>query len=208
MFYLQLAQNVALLVCLVVIHDQIIRVWNKNTYGYQVFSGFLFGCVAMIVMMTAVPVAPGIISDGRSIVLSVAGLFGGPIVAGVAAIISVAYRMWVGGSGAFVGVTVILESAGLGVAFYYLRHLYPGLTRRTLYLFAFGLLVQIGRLLLMMRLPTEGIVKVILDLAIPVLLIYPAATWLICLLFLDQDFSQQRRPGIRQHCRAGGYRYR
>ncbi|MCX5873600.1 MAG: hypothetical protein NTY51_10280 [Deltaproteobacteria bacterium] len=45
MFYLELVQNVALLVSLVVIHGQIIRRWNK--VHPQVFSGFLFGCVAL-----------------------------------------------------------------------------------------------------------------------------------------------------------------
>jgi PAS domain S-box-containing protein len=186
MFYLELVQNVGLLVSLVVIHGQIIRRWNKYTLTSQVFSGFLFGCVALIGMMTPVNLMPGLIFDGRSIVLSVAGLFGGPVTAGIAAIMSAAYRLWLGGPGVIMGVSVILESAGLGVAFYYLRPLYPGLTRN-LYLFGFGLLVHVGMLLLTLALPREAMLKTLENMTIPVLLIFPAATWLICLLFLDQE---------------------
>lgn len=186
MFYLDLIQNVALLMFLVVIHGQIMRRWNKRSFGFQAFSGFLFGCVALTGMMTPVHLMPGLIFDGRSIVLSVAGLFGGPVTAGTAAIMSASYRMWLGGSGTLMGVSVILESAGLGVAFYYLRHIYPGLIRN-LYLFGFGLLVHAGMLLLMLTLPKEAVIKTMEHIAIPVMLIFPATTWLFCVLFLDQE---------------------
>ena len=204
MFYLDLIQNVALLVCLVVIHGQIIRRWNKRTISSQAFSGFLFGCVALAGMMTPVHLMPGVIIDGRSIVLSVAGLFGGPITAGMAVIMSAAYRLWLGGPGAFVGVCVVLESAGLGVAFYYLRRLYPGLTQN-LYLFGFCLLVHIGMLLLMLLLPKAAMLTTLENITIPVLLVFPAAASLICLLFLDQESRVSAEAALRkseERCRT------
>jgi PAS domain S-box-containing protein len=140
---------------------------------------------------------PGIIFDGRSMILSVSGLFGGPIVAGVAAVMTAAYRLWLGGPGAFVGVSVILESAGLGVIFYYIRRRHPKLTRN-LYLFAFCLLVQVGRLLLMLMLPEEGMLQTLEHMAMPVLVIFPAATWLICLLFLDEEAHVSAEEAIRK----------
>jgi len=197
LFYLDLIQNVALLVCLVVIHGQIIRRWNKRTISSQAFSGFLFGCVALAGMMTPVHLMPGLIFDGRSIVLSVAGFFGGPITAGIAAIMSGGYRLWTGGPGAVMGVSVILESAGLGVIFYYLRRHHRVLTRN-LYLFGFGLLVHVGMLLLMLLLPREAMLKTLENITIPVLLIYPAATWLICLLFLDQEARLSAENAVRE----------
>ncbi len=196
-FYLELVQNVGLLVSLVVIHGQILRRWNKRTLTSQVFSGFLFGCVALVGMMTPVHLMPGVIFDGRSIVLSVAGFFGGPVIAGMAAIMSVAYRLWLGGPGVIMGVSSIVESAGLGVAFYYLRPLYPGLTRN-LYLFGFGLLVHVGVLLLTLALPKEAMLKSLEHMAVPVLLIFPAATWLICLLFLDQESRIAAEEALRE----------
>ena len=197
MFYLELVQNVGLLVSLVVIHGQMIRRWNSRTLTSQIFSGFLFGCVALTGMMTPVHLMPGVIFDGRSIVLSVAGLFGGPVTAGMAAIISAAFRLWLGGPGVIMGVGSILESAGLGVAFYYLRPLYPGLTRN-LYLFGFGLLVHLGVLLLTLALPREAMLETLEHMAIPLLLIFPAATWLICLLFLDQESHIAVEEALRE----------
>ncbi|MDQ1240098.1 MAG: two-component system, cell cycle sensor histidine kinase and response regulator CckA [Thermodesulfobacteriota bacterium] len=197
MFYLELVQNVGLLVSLVVIHGQIIRRWNNYTHTPQIFSGFLFGCVALVGMMTPVHLMPGLIFDGRSIVLSVAGLFGGPVTAGMAALISAAYRIWFGGPGMIMGVSVILESAGLGVGFYYLRRRHPGLTRN-LYLFAFGMLVHVGMLSLTLTLPREAMLETLEHIAVPVLLIYPAATWLICLLFLDQESRVSAEQALRE----------
>ena len=200
MFYLELVQNVGLLVSLVVIHGQIIRRWNRYTLASQIFSGFLFGCVALIGMMTPVHLMTGVIFDGRSIVLSVAGLFGGPVTAGMAAVISAAYRLWLGGSGVIMGTSAIVGSAGLGVAFYYLRPLYPGLTRN-LYLFGFGLLVHVGMLSLTLTLPREAMLETLEHIAMPVLLIYPAATWLICLLFLDQENRVSSEENVRENAK-------
>jgi hypothetical protein len=59
LFYLELVQNVGLLVSLVVIHGQIIRRWNKYTFGSKAFFGFLFGGVAVVGMMTPVHLMPG-----------------------------------------------------------------------------------------------------------------------------------------------------
>ena len=197
MFYLELVQNVGLLVSLVVIHGQIIRRWNRYTLGCQVFSGFLFGCVALVGMMTPVHLLPGLIFDGRSITLSVAGLFGGPVTAAIAAIMSAAYRLWLGGPGMIMGVSVIVESAGLGVAFYYLRRRHPEFTRN-LYLFGFGLLVHLGMLSLTLTLPREAMLDTLEHIATPVLLIYPAATLLICLLFLDQESRVAAEQAVRE----------
>jgi PAS domain S-box-containing protein len=196
-FYLELVQNVGLLVFLVIIHGQIIRRWNRYTLASQIFSGFLFGCVALIGMMVPVHLLPGLIFDGRSIVLSVAGLFGGPVTAAIAAIMSAAYRLWLGGPGTIMGVSVIVESAGLGVAFYYLRRRHPEFTRN-LYLFGFGLLVHLGMLSLTLTLPREAMLETLEHIATPVLLIYPAATWLICLLFLDQESRVSAEQALRE----------
>ncbi len=107
------------------------------------------------------------------------------------------YRLWLGGPGVIMGTSVIVESAGLGVVFYYLRPLYPGLTRN-LYLFGFGFLVHVGMLSLTLTLPKEVMLKTLQHIATPVLLIYPAATWLVCLLFLDQESRVSAEQALRE----------
>jgi len=44
LFYLELVQNVGLLVSLVVIHGQIIRRWNKYTFGSSLFRFSFWRC--------------------------------------------------------------------------------------------------------------------------------------------------------------------
>ncbi len=186
MFYLGLVHNVALLAALVVIHGLIVRRWSRNTPWYQALSGILFGSVALIGMMTPVNLSPGVIFDGRTIILSVAGFFGGPITAGVASVISAAYRIWLGGSGTMMGITTILMSACLGVIFHFLRRSHPEVSR-DLGILVFGFLVHLGMILLMGTLPAEIREAALKNIAIPVMLIYPPATWLICRLLLDQE---------------------
>ncbi len=186
MIYLGLIYNVALLVCLVVLHGQIVRRWNKDTLGYQIFSGILFGVVALIGMMIPVTLLPGLIFDGRSIVISVAGFFGGPLTAVVAALVSMPYRVWLGGPGVVMGVGTIVLSATLGIAFHYLRLSYPRATTNSS-LLIFGFLVHLGMLSLTLTLPAGATLEALRNIALPVLLIYPAATWLVFRLFLDQE---------------------
>jgi len=183
MIYLSLIQNVALLVALSFVHGLLIRRLSRHGNGYALVSGLLFGGVALVGMMTPMQLAPGLIFDGRSIILSAAGLFGGPLTAAVAALPAAVYRGWLGGVGAPMGVAVIIGSAAIGTAWYYLR-------RDRLWsanwwgLYLFGLLVHLWMIGCMFLLPepTRSTVQAVVTL--PVLAIYPLASLLVCQLFL------------------------
>lgn len=99
MIYLSLIQNIGLLVALTFVHGLLIRHIRRQGQGYALLSGLLFGSVTLVGMMTPVVLQPGLIFDGRSIVIAVAGLFGGPIAAAVAVVMAAGYRYWLGGSG-------------------------------------------------------------------------------------------------------------
>ncbi len=186
MFYLDLIHNVALLTALVIIHGLIVRRWSRRTLWYQALTGVLFGTVALIGMMTPVNLSPGVIFDGRTIILSVAGFFGGPITAGVASVIGAVYRIWLGGSGTLMGISTIMMSGCLGVIFHFLRRSHPEVSK-DLGLLVFGFSVHLGMVLLMATLPAEIRTVAVKNIAAPVILIYPPATWLICRLLLDQE---------------------
>src|SRR5665811_2556141 len=91
---LVLVQNVALLVTLIVVLLMLYRRLKPGSLAYVFAAGILFGAVAMAGMATPVHFAAGVIYDGRSIVLGLAGLFGGPVTAVVAALMSGAYRLY------------------------------------------------------------------------------------------------------------------
>ena len=83
--FIELVKGVALLLALCFLHGFNIRVWRQHPRTGQVFSGILFGTICVVGMLTPVVLMPGVIFDARSVVLSMAGLFGGPLVACIAA---------------------------------------------------------------------------------------------------------------------------
>jgi len=186
MIYLALIQNIALLVALTFVHGLLIRHVRKQGTGYALLSGLLFGSVALVGMMTPIVLQPGLIFDGRSIVVAVAGLFGGPVAAAVAVVMAAGYRYWLGGVGAAMGVAVIFGSAGIGVIGYYLRRSRPWVVSQA-GLYLFGLLVHLWMIGCTVLLPATVIAKTFETIAIPVLLIYPVATLLVCQLFLQME---------------------
>ena len=112
-----LINNIAFLIGLVAAVQLVVARFQKSPMNRQLLLGILFGSVTLLGMANPVDFAPGIIFDGRSIVLSVAGVVGGGWVAAVAAGMAAIYRFELGGSGAMVGILVIASSALLGVLF-------------------------------------------------------------------------------------------
>ena len=109
---LELVQTMALLLALSLLHGLSMRCLAASPRLARIASGVIFGAVCLIGMMIPIQLAPGVIVDGRSVLLSMAGLFGGPVTGLIAGAIAGAYRVWLGGSGMVIGTTVI----ALGVA--------------------------------------------------------------------------------------------
>jgi hypothetical protein len=53
--------------------------WARTTFAGKVLQGLIFGFTAIIGMMNPFVLTEGIIFDGRSVVLSLATLFFGPL---------------------------------------------------------------------------------------------------------------------------------
>ncbi|MDQ7784210.1 MAG: PAS domain S-box protein [Desulfomonilaceae bacterium] len=198
MIILNLIQNVALLVALAAAYQVVGSRFEKKSIGYQTLSGLLFGGVGLVGMMTPLHFTQGIIFDGRSIILSVSGLFGGPVVAVIAASMCGAYRLWLGGAGALVGVGVIAEAAALGVLFHFLWRSAEPRTIRNVSLYFFGLLVHVVMLALMLALPGGAGYEVLRRIGLPIIVIYPVAVMLVCRLFLDYERRIHDAKALRE----------
>jgi len=83
---IDLIQNATLLITLIVLYGLISR--RKITYSLvpQLINGVLFGGIAIIGMNIPIEYSPGVFYDGRSIVLSLAGTFGGGITAALSVV--------------------------------------------------------------------------------------------------------------------------
>lgn len=187
---LELLQNVALLVTLLVGLQLLGRRLEQPGRLYKLAAGVLFGLVGVVAMMTPLAFAPGLIYDGRSIILSLAGFIGGPLTAAVAVTISIIYRVWLGGVGAVVGVLVIIESGVLGTIFYFLRRRHP-FWEQPLGLWLIGVIVQLAMLATQLLLPGKLGWEAVPAIAPSVLLLYPLGFMASALVFLD--FQRRRR---------------
>ncbi|OQX22038.1 MAG: hypothetical protein BWK80_31585, partial [Desulfobacteraceae bacterium IS3] len=186
MIFTDLINNIALLLSLSILYSFMTRRGNSTSIAGQIFTGCIFGLVAVAGMMNPFRFAPGIIFDGRSIVLSMAGLFGGPVTAAVSAFIAACWRLYLGGVAAWTGCGTILTSAALGTAFYFLRRRKPELFS-PLHIFTFGILVHICVLLWMLTLPKPTAFDVLRKVSLPMMLIFPLATLLMAKLLDDVE---------------------
>lgn len=181
-----LINNIAFLVALAASGLVVVKRFRNNVLDRQVLLGFLFGGVTLLVMVNPVNFAPGLIFDGRSIVLSVAGVIGGGFAAAIAAGVAAIYRYQLGGIGAPVGIAIIVLSALLGVLArqWWQRRDKPPSPVQYLVL---GALVQLVQLAAFTQIPDRAGYPFIEQAWWILLLFYPLATMLLCLIFRDQE---------------------
>ena len=184
--FIELVKGVALLLALCFLHGFNIRVWRQHPWVGQVFSGLIFGGICVVGMLTPVVLMPGVIFDARSVVLSMAGLFGGPLVAGIAALMAATGRLWLGGAGAEVGLMVIGLCTALGLV-YREGRARGRLGVEPVTLALFGLLLHTAVIALFQLLPAEAVQRVNQTLALPYLLTFPPATVVLGLLLHDVE---------------------
>jgi PAS domain S-box-containing protein len=198
---ISLVNNATLLISLAMLQSFVMMWVESGPRKRELYSGFLFGTAAILGMFMSVQVLPGIVFDGRSIVLSMAGLFGGPVVAAVTAMLAASYRFLLGGAGVGMGVAVIVMTSALGVAGYFLRksgRLKLGWTS----LYLFGVVVHLSVLASMLALPAAARGQVFGAIAAPMMLVFPVATVLFgLLLLLAEKSAQSARMLLAGHSR-------
>ncbi|WP_332835035.1 LytS/YhcK type 5TM receptor domain-containing protein, partial [Thauera phenolivorans] len=167
--FLDLLEATALLLALSLLHGLNLRVWRRSALAAQIGSGMIFGGIAVVGMMIPIEIAPGVIFDGRAVALSMAALFGGPLVGALGGAIAGAYRLALGGDGALVGTIVILAAVTAGLA-YRAAVTHGRLTRAPVRLLGFGLLLHGFNLLLFLLIPDKYVGAIFGELALPYVL--------------------------------------
>ena len=184
MFYIDLIYNVALLTALSVLSGFVENRCRRPALD-PVLQGLLFGGVVVVGMLRPLSLEPGVFFDGRSVLLSLCGLFFGPVAVGIAAALAAAFRLYLGGAGQVVGVLVIAASSAVGL-FFHGRAVRRGQEVSAGLLWCLGALVHVTMVLLLMLLPHAMSYDVFVRLALPVLAVYPVATVLIGKVLSDQ----------------------
>lgn len=193
---INLINNIAFLVALAATGQILLSLLRHRLVARQLTLGLLFGSVALLAMANPLTFMPGVIFDGRSIVLAVAGVVGGGLTAYVAAALAGAYRLYLGGAGAPVGVAVVVLSAMLGVLarwWWSRRPSIPG----ALDFWGLGVVVQLMQLAAFTQIPNGAGYPFIQQAWWVLLLAYPVATMLLCLMFRNYEQQLHDRLALR-----------
>ena len=196
-FLIGIVNNITLLLVLGFLYSVSIRRWDIRTLKGQCIAGLLFGLVAVIGMVVPVQYSPGLIYDGRSILLGMVGLFGGGLAAAVAVVMTGLLRIWQGGVGQWAGVATILSSALFGLLFRRMQIQF-GWNRNNLFLYASGLVIHLSMLACMLLLPESIRWKVLSDISLPVLLVYPFATMLYGRLIVELEARNEAADELKE----------
>ena len=196
-FLIGIVNNITLLLVLGFLYSVSIRRWDIKTIKGQCVAGLLFGLVAVIGMVVPVQYSPGLIFDGRTILLGTVGLFGGGLAAAVAVVMTGLLRLWQGGVGQWAGVATILSSALFGLLFRRMQIQF-GWNRNNLFLYASGLVIHLSMLACMLILPESIRWKVLSDISLPVLLVYPFATMLYGRLIVELEARNEAADELKE----------
>ena len=180
----ELINNLGLLLALGILYSLLARSpWRDSLRG-NILMGILFGAMCFVVMRNPMTLQPGVIFDTRSVVLSLAGLFGGPAAAAISVAIGAGYRIWLGGGGALAGVAGIIW-VGLAGCLY--RHMLGGQTGgiSPLKIYIFGLVAQAGHVASILLLPGEIVWPALQKMTLPMMLVLPVGILLLGVLLAD-----------------------
>lgn len=197
MIIIDLIYNLAILIAISILAGFVDKRWSRFTKTGQIIQGVLFGTTAIIGMMQPFVMSEGIIFDGRSVILSLCSFFFGPISGIIAALFAISYRIYLGGSGAIMGVSVITASTLIGLAFHILKKS-NSLKTTTLNLLYLGLAVHIVMILLMLTLPSSMQLVTLKKISLTVIIAYPLATILIGKILKDQEENQSMIDEIKR----------
>lgn len=114
--FFSLFNNLAIFIALVAIYGHLITNFNKSVqFQRQISLGLAFGLFAIGCMYAKIPVFEGVIVDQRNAIITLSGVFGGPVSAILSAFLAGSFRVYLGGGGALAGVVGVTLAATAGI---------------------------------------------------------------------------------------------
>jgi PAS domain S-box-containing protein len=190
---IELLQNVAILLAFAMLYENFwLQKSESLTFVGKLFAGTVIGGIGVVLMFTPWTFVPGIVFDTRSVMLSVSGLFFGPLPTITAMIIDSVVRFIMGGDGVWMGVFVIFSSGLVGLAWRDFRF-HKRLTNKPLEFLGMGIVVHLLMLVATFLLPDGQIMETLGTVVLPVILIYIPGNMLLGMLLAAQQRNFQNR---------------
>jgi PAS domain S-box-containing protein len=192
-----IVNNVFLLLALGVVYDSFFFQINASNKLNKLIIGCIIGLIGVALMLNPWELSPGIFFDTRSILLSVTGLFFGFIPAIIAMSFTAGFRIYQGGTGAPTGTIIIVASTFQGLLWAHYRE-----RLKVIFgwfeLYAFGVMVHIVMLLLMLTLPFNTAMEVLRHITLPVMFLFPVATVLLGDLLNQRICRRQEQLALEE----------
>ena len=183
-----LINNMALLLSLSVVYATYPFKDYQTLRDHRILIGLIVGFAGILIMVNPVVLSSGIVFDSRSILICVAGMAFGGIPTLISAAMMAVYRIWVGGAGLASGISVIAISACVGSLWHVFR--YASVHEKTPFMgleyLLVGFINHVGMYFCMFLLPEPFRSIVLQAMTIPILVVYPIGTFLLCLLIFNQ----------------------
>ncbi len=156
---------------------------DKKITIRSVLLGLVIGLVAIFMMSNPFVYGEGIVFDPRSILFSISGVFFGPLPTIVGGILAIAFRIYMGGVGVYVGSFTVVISVSIGFLW---KYLVRKVNFKTIFLeyYLLGLMIHILVFLSFLTLPNNQ--DVAASLAVPFIGIFPVVTMFIGVVMQQQ----------------------
>lgn len=201
--WIPLANNAAMLLALFVAYEASNIISKQKKILGLVVNGILSAAICIAIMSMPYELYPGVFFDTRTILISVVAIIFGGIPVSITVIAAVLFRIISGGDGTAAGIATILTSAAIGLI--WRKYIFQKQKKwRWASLYAMSIVVHATMLLCMLLFPYPQNLNIIGQIALPVMLIYPIASVMLCVLLLHQ----QERIEYQEKLKASEEKYR
>ena len=155
----------------------------------SVFLGCIIGVIGIFIMANPYQIAPGVFIEVRSVLFGISGLLLGLIPTAIAVLITVLFRIFIGGAGVLAGIAIIVLAAGIGLAWRRFRFQKLADKKRFKWvdLILLSLMIHVAQLLTVFLLPSRAIALTIINtVCLPNTLIDTLGTVLFGMLLIKQ----------------------
>ncbi len=197
-FYIAVIENAALLVAAAVLYDFVwLRFEKQRKILVQILLGLLLSGLCILLMKNPWIYENGIVFDTRSILLTITGIFFGSLTTIISMIGAAIFRYTLGGDGVYMGIAVILSSAIIAMLW---RNFWPSIRQnhQIVGVYLVSLFVHLVMLACTYFLPEDKRWETLKTIALPVIIVYPAATSLIAKLLLHREKNWETKINLAE----------
>ena len=158
----------------------------QSKISLRIIYGIILGSIPIITMMNSLEMQSGTFFDSKSVIISVTALSFSSFVTLIVSLMSVVFRIYIGGIGVYAGVITIISSATIGV--FWKKYIYKKTKlNKYLELYLFGLVIHIFMLLSQFSLPWPLGLDVIKNIGLSVMILFPIAVVLLTISVMNHN---------------------